>query len=577
MLRYKLLRNEEHEITSLQTSLYGAMLLRSSHLNKGSAFDQREREELKLIGRLAEATETIEQQAARAYDQYLEKNSNLGKNVYLNGLHDVNETLFYYLVSQHLEEMLPIIYTPTVGDAVIKYSLELRMARGLYFAYPQRKQMREVLQNRVSEHIDIVLVTDGEGVLGIGDQGVGGMDISIAKLMVYTLCAGVNPNTYLPMQLDVGTNNEKMLNDPMYLGWRHPRLTGAEYDDFIAEFVQTLQEEIPGVYLHWEDFGRDNARKNLETYRDQITSFNDDMQGTGATALACVLSGVKASGVDLKDHRVAILGAGTAGCGIADQVCTMFEHHGMSPEEAKERFWLVDRNGLLVNDQSDIPDFQKPYLRKRDEVSGWNVKDSSNITLQDVTDNAHPTILIGCSTCHGAFTESIIKSMAAHCPRPIILPLSNPTKLCEAEPKDLIKWTDGTALIATGSPFDPVEYKGKTYVIGQSNNAFVFPGLGLAVIATKATKVSDDMLWKASDTLSDHSPARKDPTASLLPRIDETWALSREIALAVAKQAREEGLLGVAEDTDLEQAIDHIRWKPQYVPYHYVKSIGADE
>lgn len=577
MLRYKLLRNEAYEITALQTSLYGAALQKSSRLNKGTAFDEREREVLGLHGRLPEAIETIEQQASRAYSQYKEKDTNLGKNVYLNYLHDSNETLFYYVVSQHLEEMLPIIYTPTVGDAVIRYSLELRTPRGLYFSYPASDRMEEVFDNRVNENIDLVLVTDGEGVLGIGDQGIGGMDISIAKLMVYTLCAGVDPNRYLPIQLDVGTNNQSMLDNPMYLGWRHPRIEGKDYDEFIERFVTTLKKKLPGVYLHWEDFGRGNARKNLDTYRDQITSFNDDEQGTGATAAACVLSGVKASGIDLKDQRVVLLGAGTAGCGISDQICRMFIHAGLSPEEARKRFWMVDRQGLLVNDQADVADFQKPYLRNREELRDWKVNDASTISLQEVVDHVHPTILVGCSTVHGAFTESIVKSMAAHCPRPIILPLSNPTKLCEAEPKDLIEWTQGTALVATGSPFEPVVYKGKTYVIGQSNNAFVFPGLGLGVIASKASKVTDGMLRVASDTLSDFSPAKHDPYASLLPAISDTWDISRHIALAVANQAREEGVLGLSEEDDIEKAIDEIRWRPKYYPYNYVENLGAEE
>ena len=576
MLRYKLIKNEASEITALQTSLTGAGLLNNSRLNKGTAFDERERLDLHLEGRLPEAIESIEQQAARAHDQYLGRKTDLARNVYLNTLHDTNETLFYYLVSQHLHDMLPIIYTPTVGEAVVRYSLEMRSPRGMYFSYPQRDYMAKILANRQNEHVDMVLVTDGEGVLGIGDQGVGGMDISIAKLMVYTLCAGIDPIRYLPIQLDVGTNNEKMLADPMYLGWRHQRVTGSDYDQFIEQFVTTLKDSIPGVFLHWEDFGRDNARKNLNHYREQITSFNDDMQGTGATALACVLSGIKASGTGIEDQRVVILGAGTAGCGIADQVERMFARNGLDQQQAREKFWLVDRNGLLVNDMNDIAPFQQPYVRSREEVRNWPVKDANNISLQEVVDQVHPTILIGCSTCHGAFTEQIVKSMAAHCKRPVILPLSNPTKLSEAEAKDLIEWTDGSALIATGSPFDPVEYKGKTYVIGQSNNAFVFPGIGLGVIASKATYISDDMIWRASDTLSDFSPARKDPSASLLPSINDTWDLSRNIALAVAEQAREEGVMGIDENTDLGQAIDKVRWRPQYYPYYYVDTVGDE-
>lgn len=570
MLRYKYLRNAAGEVNGIATYLQAARLLNNSRLNKGSAFSHEERCALRLLGRLPEVVETLEQQVTRAYDQYQEIRTDLKKNVYLNQLHDYNETLFYRLVSDHLEEMLPIVYTPTVGEAVKRYSLEFRRPRGLYFSYPNRKNMRQILQNRTNAVVDLVLVTDGEGVLGIGDQGVGGMDISIAKLMVYTLCAGIDPNRYLPIQLDVGTNNKTLLDDPMYMGWRHERITGSAYDEFIAEFVAALQAQLPGVYLHWEDFGRDNARKNLERYRDQITSFNDDMQGTGATALSCVLSGVKAANGDLRQQRVVILGAGTAGCGIADQLCDTFMRHGLSKEEAQRCFWLVDRPGLLVQDMEQLAPFQRPYARERESLRSWAIKDPQQISLQEVVDAVKPTILIGCSTVHGAFTESVVCSMSRAVDQPIILPLSNPTSLCEAEPKDLLAWSEGRALIATGSPFEPVEYDGCQRVIGQSNNAYVFPGLGLGVIATKAKKVSDAMIWAASDTLSDASPARKNPKASLLPSINDTWDLSRDIALAVAKAAREEGLLGVHEDTDLEKAIDRVRWAPKYYPYTYL-------
>lgn len=574
MLRYKLIRNAQQEIEGIITYLHGPRLLNNSRLNKGSAFDAREREELGLLGRVPSAIETIEQQASRAYLQYQETKTDLLKNVYLNQMHDYNETLFYRLVSEHLEEMLPIIYTPTVGEAVQRYSLELRRPRGLYFSYPERAHMRRILQNRSNEDVDMVLVTDGEGVLGIGDQGVGAMDISIAKLMVYTLCAGINPNRYLPIQLDVGTNNESLLKDPMYMGWRHERIVGKDYDDFIESFIKALKAELPGVYLHWEDFGRENARKNLERYRDEITSFNDDMQGTGATALACVLSGMKAAKTEANEQRVVILGAGTAGCGIADQICDAFVRGGLSQEDAHRRFWLVDRHGLLVDDMSDLLPFQRPYARARGELGGWTIKDALNITLQEVVDTVKPTILIGCSTVHGAFTESVVRSMAAHVERPIVLPLSNPTHLSEADPKDLLAWTQGKALIATGSPFAPVSYQGKSRVIGQSNNAFLFPGLGLGVIATRAKKVSDNMLWVASDILSDASPARVDPEAALLPNLNETWDLSRRIAVAVAKEARREGLAGIEENADLEKSIDQMRWYPRYYPYYSMEEEG---
>jgi malate dehydrogenase (oxaloacetate-decarboxylating) len=571
MLDYRIIKDAKTGEELVETSLSRSRLQHAPSLNKGTAFTPEEREAFHITGRLPDAVENLDEQVARAYHQYQEKTTDIAKNVYLNNVHDINEVLFYKLVSEHLEEMLPIIYTPTVGEAVEKYSLELRRPRGLYFSFNNQDKMDEIFSDRVDPNTDLVLVTDGEGVLGIGDWGVGGMDISIGKLMVYTLCAGVNPNRFIPIQLDVGTDNEALLNDPMYLGWRHKRVRGAKYDAFIEKFVTSFKKNLPGAFLHWEDFGRDNARKNLQTYRDTVTSFNDDMQGTGATALAVVLSGIKAAKGEVPMQRVVILGAGTAGCGIADQVHAAMVNHGLSEEEAYQHFWLVDRNGLLVNDMDSLVDFQKPYACQREEVSTWDVKDPKNITLQEVVDNAHPTVLIGCSTVHGAFNEAVVKSMAAHCERPIILPLSNPTSLSEADPKDVIEWTDGKAFIATGSPFDPVIYKGKTHIIGQSNNAFVFPGLGLSVIATKAKKVSDGMLHAASECLSDHSPARKDPNASLLPSIADTWDLSRNIAMAVAVQARKEGLLGIPDDADLGAAIDAIRWRPKYYPYRFVQ------
>lgn len=570
MLDYRIVTDPNTGEQTLETSLKGSDLQRAPCLNKGSAFTAEERRAFHLTGRLPESVESLDEQVKRAYHQYQEKRSNLGKNVFLNGLHDNNEVLFYKLVSEHLEEMLPVIYTPTVGEAVEKYSLEMRRPRGMYFSYNNRDQIEQILEDRIDRDIDLVLVTDGEGVLGIGDQGVGGMDISIGKLMVYTLCAGVNPNRYIPIQLDVGTNNEKLLNDPMYLGWRHERIQGADYDSFIEQFVMALKKKLPGVFLHWEDFGRGNARRNLEKYRDTITSFNDDMQGTGATALSCVLSGIKAAKGKVKDQRIVIFGAGTAGCGIADQISQVMQAQGMSAEQAQQHFYLVDRPGLLMSDMQDLAPFQRPYAHQREHVRQWKVQDAQNISLEEVIEHVKPTILIGCSTVHGAFTESMIKTMASHCQHPIILPMSNPTSLAEAEPKDLLAWTRGKALIATGSPFDPVEYDGKTRVIGQSNNAFIFPGLGLSVIAGKMTKVSDSMLLVAADTLSDHSPARQDIHASLLPSIADTWDLSRTIALRVAEQAREEGLLGVSDDADLGMLIDAARWRPIYYPYRYV-------
>ena len=567
MLKFKLIRDNHGKVTRIETPLIGSDLLNTPKLNKGTAFSPEEREIFKLLGKLPNRIESLEEQVSRAYHQYREKQTNLGKNVYLNSLHDNNETLFYNLVGENLTEMLPIVYTPTVGEAVEKYSLELRRSRGLFIDFNDQDRIEAMLENRLNEAVDVILVTDGEGVLGIGDQGIGGMDIAIAKLMVYILCAGIDPMRTLPIQLDVGTNNEKLLKDPFYLGWRHQRISGKPYDVFIDKFVSAVRKKLPNAYLHWEDFGRDNARKNLNRYRNKMATFNDDMQGTGATALACILAGVKATDTNLVDHRIAVFGAGTAGAGIADQIHDAMVHAGLSKEAAYQRFWLVDRQGLLIKTMKDLAPFQQPYARAAEEVKSWELTDKQHMSLYDVVKNAKPTILIGCSTVHGAFTQEIIVEMTKHTPHPLVFPLSNPTSKSEAEPADVLKWSQGKALIATGSPFAPVEYHGKTVVITQANNAYVFPGLGLGVIAARAQRVTDGMIRSAADTLSDDAPAMKDKSAPLLPDLNQIRAVSKKIALAVAEMARQEGVASVEKNVDLKQRIDMLSWEPKYYPY----------
>ena len=567
MLHYEENRDEKGNIINIKCLVRGHNLLNTPELNKGNAFTDQEREDLDLQGALPDVIETLDEQCIRMYDQYSEFETNLEKNIFLNSLNDRNSTLFYALVSRHVKEMLPIIYTPTIGEAVETFSLQERRARGLYIDYNHRDEIDKMFENRVNEHVDLIIVTDGEGVLGIGDQGIGAIDISIGKLMVYTVCAGIDPNRVLPIVLDVGTNNQKLLDDPMYLGWRHKRLKGKEYDDFIDMFVTSVRKNLPGVYLHWEDFGRDNARKNLNRYKDQMCTFNDDMQGTGIVATANVLTASDVAGIDLKDHRVVLLGAGTAGCGITDQICDAVFHSGVDKDKARKQFWLVDRNGLLVSDQADLVEFQKPYARDRSELSDWDVKDQSNITLAEVVSHVKPTILIGCSTVHGAFTEEIVKDMCKNCDKPIIMPLSNPTSKSEAEPKDLINWSDGKALVAAGSPFDPVDYKGRKIRISQGNNAFVFPGLGLGVIASKAKRMSDKMIIAAANSLSSCSPMRKDKDAPMLPDFDVIQEVQEKVALAVAEQARSEGLAGVDARCDLKDEVKRHIWKPLYHKY----------
>lgn len=569
MFEFKIIRNNEGHIDCIDTSLCGHDLLDTPKLNKGCAFTQEEREKFNLIGLLPHQVETLEQQVARMYVQYHEHHTNLGRNIYLNVLHDYNETLFYKLVSEHLAEMLPIIYTPTVGDAVQRFSLEHRKPKGLYISYPDRDNIEKILDNRLPPEVDLTVVTDGEAVLGIGDQGIGGINISSAKLMVYTLCGGISPHRVLPIQLDVGTNNPHLLNDPMYLGWRHERISGQEYDDFVDRFVQAITKKFPHILIHWEDLGRDNARRILSRYRNKICTFNGDMQGTGVVALSCVLAGVIASGIPLKDQRVVILGAGTAGVGIADQICQAMQRAGLSEEQARSRFWLIDRPGLLTKESSPLS-FQEPYAKNKEEILNWELRDPEYIGLYDVVKNVKPTILIGSSTAAGAFNEEIVKTMAANVDRPIIMPLSNPTSLAEAKPEDLLKWTEGKAIIATGSPFPDVFYNDKWYRIAQSNNALAFPGIGLGAIAAKAKYLTDDMLWAATEALSECSPVYQDKMAPLLPKLSETKMVSFNVALAVAEQARKEGLAQITDNENLAEVIKKIIWEPKYYPYRKI-------
>ena len=570
MSEFKIIHNDEGIITHIETPLMGHDLLSNAMLNKGCAFAAKERKEFHLDGLLPKQVETLEQQVARMYAQYNEHSTPLSKNIYLNALHDYNETLFYKLISQYLCEMLPIIYTPTVGEAVQNFSLEHRKARGLYISYPNRKHIGRTLEHFINHKIELAVVTDGEAVLGLGDQGIGGIIISIAKLMVYSSCGGINPYKTIPIQLDVGTNNPKLLSDPMYLGWRHERIIGQEYDDFIDMFVTTLLKKFPHTLLHWEDFGRDNARRILSRYKDDICTINGDIQTTGVVALGCILAAIKASNIDLCKHNFVIFGAGTAGTGIADQISKVLQREGMSHKESLSHILLIDKSGLLTTATKDILPFQKPYAVNKEFVSGWKLKNKNSISLLDVIKNAKTTTLIGCSAVHGAFDEKCMKAMAANNEKPIIMPLSNPNTLSEATPADILKWTKGKAIIATGSPFADVEYEDKTIRIAQSNNAFAFPGIGLGTIAVKAKNISEGMLFAATKALEQLSPSSRDPNAPLLPKLTEIQSISRHIALAVALQARNEGLAQLDDKVELNRAINQVGWSPKYYSYKKV-------
>ncbi|HHP1040328.1 oxaloacetate-decarboxylating malate dehydrogenase [Bacillus cereus] len=549
---------------ALETTLRGAEVLSTPLLNKGVAFTQNEREELGLKGLLPPAVLTLEEQARRAYEQFSSQPDDLLKNVYLTALHDRNEVLFYRILTDHLREMLPIVYTPTVGVAIQRYSHEYRKPRGVYLSINDPSGIEEAFTNigATAENIDLVVVTDGEGILGIGDWGVGGINIAIGKLAVYTAAVGIDPSRVLPVILDVGTNREELLNNPFYIGNRHPRITGEAYDEFIDTFVQAVNKQFPKALLHWEDFSSRNARKILDKYRHDVCTFNDDIQGTGAVSLAAVLSAVKASGVPLSEHRVVVFGAGTAGIGIADQVRDAMVRVGVSEEESYKRFWCIDRNGLVTDNMEDLLDFQIPYARKEAEVSGW--KQNDVIGLAEVVKHVKPTILIGTSTVAGAFKEAIIKEMASHVERPIILPMSNPTPLAEAKPADLIEWTEGRALVATGSPFEPVTYNGVTYVIGQSNNALIFPGLGLGTIVVRASVMTDGMFAAAAEAVASMVDTSQ-PGAPILPEVEELRNISEMVAIEVAKVAVAEGVARVnLSDNDIKMAVKEAMWKPEY-------------
>ena len=564
MLPFKYTHDAKTGEKQLLTSFRGKALLTTPQLNKSTAFDERERRELGLLGKLPLHIENLDQQVERAYQQCKSYKTNLKKNIYLNNLHDKNQMIFYKLVSDHIDELMPVIYTPIVGTAVKQFSQEFRQPRGIYIAYPEREHIEEILDNRSNPEIDIIVVSDGEGVLGIGDQGIGGMDIPVAKLMVYSLCGGIDPNCSLPIFLDVGTNNQALLDDPMYLGWRHKRIKEKAYDKFIDQFVAIVEKKFPNVFLHWEDLGRANARRTLDRFQHKICTFNDDIQGTGAVTLAALLSAVKVTQSSLIEQRIVVFGAGTAGTGITDQICAAMQLQGLSAEQARQRFWLIDRQGLLCDNTTDLTSAQKPYARQHEE---W--PDQNAISLFDTIANVKPTVLIGCLAVSGAFTKEIIQEMVSHVERPIILPLSNPTERSEAHPLELLEWTKGKALIATGSPFGTINYQGKKYTIPQCNNALVFPGIGLGVISIHAKYVTDTMLWQACNALAGSAPIHQDASAPLLPDIEQAPAISKQIAYAVAKQAITEGLARQHGDDDLEKVIAQQFWQAEYLPYYF--------
>jgi len=551
---------------SLQTTLKGRELLATSYLNKGSAFTEQERKDFNLEGLLPPTILTLDEQVERAYQQYKSAPNDLLKSNSVYDLYNRNMVLFYRLLTEHLSEMMPIIYTPTVGQSIQEYSRYYHRPDGLYLSINEATTMKKTIENLglSSEDIDLIVVTDSESILGIGDWGVGGINIAVGKLAVYTAAAGIDPSRVLPVVLDVGTNNQKLLNDPLYLGNRHERIKGDDYNRFIDQFIFNIMNAFPNALLHWEDLGNINARHIMQEYGNNILTFNDDIQGTGVVTLSAVLKAVKITGTSLKDHRVLVFGPGSAGIGNADQIHSAMMLEGLSKDEAYNNFWAYDYRGLLTDDMEDLAPFQKPYARKIEEIKEikeWNREDKK-ISLLEVVKQVKPTLLIGTSGVTGAFNEEIVKEMAKHVERPVIMPLSNPTKLAEAVPMDIINWTDGKVLIATGSPFEPVEYNGQLFEIGQANNAFVFPGLGLGAIVVKAKKFTASMFAEAANAVAQMSEELTSGN-TLLPNINDLRKVSIAVAIAVAKAAIRDGVATV-NIANVEEAIEAAMWTPTY-------------
>jgi malate dehydrogenase (oxaloacetate-decarboxylating) len=555
--------------------LRGMELLNNPALNKGTAFTLDERETFGLHGLLPPVVESLDDQSVRAYQAFSLKSNDLERHIYLRQLQDANEVLFYRLLLGHIEEMLPIVYTPVVALGCQEFSHIYRRPRGLFISYPLRHSIPALLRNHPNPEVDVIVVTDGERVLGIGDQGVGGLGIPIGKLSLYTLIGGIHPARTLPIVLDVGTNNEERLRDPEYLGWRHARITGADYDSFIDAFIAAVKQVLPSTLLQWEDFSGVHARPILNRYRDQMLTFNDDIQGTAAVALGAILSAVRVAGSSLRDQQIVFLGAGSASTGVADYLRAAMLTDGLSEDEARSRFWMVDRDGPLHSGRRDLTPEQRIYVQPLSRISSWPHASGANFGLIDVIHHVRATILIGLSTIGHAFTEPIVREMASKVDRPIIFPLSNPTEHSEAHPSDLFRWTNGRALVATGSPFPPVHFEGRSIPISQCNNVYIFPAIGLAVVASRpswaaagAQRITDAMMIAAARTLAEYSPALKDSSAPLLPALTSLRDLAVEIAFAVAQEAARSGVAPVLDSVSgLRSQILAKQWSPAYPVY----------
>ncbi|RDS86216.1 NAD-dependent malic enzyme [Dyella psychrodurans] len=554
----------------IRTHLTGYDLVTKPMLNKGMAFSERERDVFRLHGLLPPHIGTIDEQIERRLRVMRAFNTDFERYAFLRDLQDTNETLFYAVLIRHFDELLPLVYTPTVGEGCQHFSEIWRKPRGLFLSYPNRHRIREILSDSRFDHVRVIVVSDGERILGLGDQGAGGMGIPIGKLSLYTGCAGIHPDLTLPILLDVGTNNHERLTNPLYIGWRHERIVGAEYDVFVEEFVSAVIERWPNVLLQWEDFAGSNASRMLAKYRDRLCTFNDDIQGTAAIAASTLLAAINVTGIPLTHQRIAVLGAGSAGCGISSLLLRVMVDAGLNEEQARKAFFLVDRNGLLLEGMEGITPAQTPFVQQRDVVKDWSLGKPDQIGLFDVVRNAKPTVLIGVSGQTGAFTEPVVREMAQNVERPVIFPLSNPTSRSEATPQQLIEWTDGRALIGTGSPFAPVQWHDRRFDIDQTNNSYIFPGVGLGVLAAGAKRVTDAMFMVAGKVVADMSPTVSDPHGRLLPPVDQLRAVSVAVARAVAIQAQADGVADVCDEATLDKRIQAIVWEPRYRPYELV-------
>jgi malate dehydrogenase (oxaloacetate-decarboxylating) len=556
------------------TSLSGLDLLMNPRLNKGTAFTEAERDTFDLHGLLPPHVGTLESQRERRKRVLDSRPTAFGKYSNMRDLQDNDETLFYSLIAHNIEELLPIVYTPAVGEGCQRFSEIWRKPRGLFLSYPDKNRIEQILASPRYDSVRCIVVSDGERILGLGDQGAGGMGIPIGKMALYTALGGIPPEDCLPVLLDVGTDNEALLNDPIYIGWEHKRVRGQEYDDFVEAFVTAVERRWPHILLQWEDFAGVNASRLLERYRDRLCTFNDDIQGTAAVTTATLLAGVNATGIPLSQQIIAMFGSGSAGIGIVNLLVTAMKEEGLSEEQARKRIFAFNRYGLIVEGGQGIRAEQEALARKREDVAGWNLSPASSsgaISLLDVARNAGITVLAGVSAQAGAFTEEIVREMARHTPHPVIFPLSNPTSVAEATPADLLRWTDGRAIVGTGSPFAPVEINGKLVRIAQVNNSYIFPGLALGILVSRARRVTDAMIMAAAKALAALSPARTDKNAPLLPPMSDSRKVSRAVARAVGKQAIADGVANAVDETFFDEELSAYVWEPVYLPYERIE------